>query len=100
MQRAAASIFFCLYLLPHFRFALRDLAELLDEQIPLTREIISEYDKLLPFSMEATLSAKQEFGIRIEEVRYAKFTTESAQEVKTSVSRALKEVENRIAVIC
>jgi hypothetical protein len=73
--------------------------ELLDEQLRLTKEVIGEYDKLLPFSMEATLSAKQEFGIRIEEIRYTQFMTESAQAMKDSVSRALKEVEDRIAVV-
>jgi hypothetical protein len=73
--------------------------ELLDEQMRLTKEIVNEYEKLLPFSMEATLSAKQEFGIRVEETRYAQFVTESARAVKDSVSRALKEVEDRIAVI-
>jgi hypothetical protein len=93
---------------PAVRAALQELARLQGEnnvllrqlfegQMGLTREIIVEVDKLAPLAMEATLAAKEEFGIQVAEKAYAQFMTESTRDLKESVLGSLADVERQVA---
>ena len=75
------------------------LRQLFEEQMRLTREIMEEFDKLAPLAMEATLAAKEEFGIQVAEKAYAQFMTESTQDLKESVLGSLADVEGEVAQI-
>jgi hypothetical protein len=75
----------------------RLLRELFEGQMRLTRELMDEVDKLAPFSMEATLAAKEEFGIRVAEKDYADFLSKSTQNLKNSVLSSLADLEQQVA---
>jgi hypothetical protein len=95
---------------PAVRVALQELARLQDQnnvllrqifegQMGLTREIMEESDRLAPLAMEAAFAAKEEFGIEVGEEAYARFVTESTQNMRESVRRSLEDVEQRVAQI-
>jgi hypothetical protein len=73
------------------------LRELFEEQMRLTRELTEELDKLAPLAMEATLAAKEEFGIHVEKEAYGQFITESTRDLKNSVLSPLADLERQIA---
>jgi hypothetical protein len=68
---------------------------LFEGQMELTKELMEELDKLAPLAMEATFAVKREFGIRVAEKPYAKFLTESTEDLKRSVMRSLADVEQQ-----